>query len=32
MTASGKIMKHRLREMAPEQLGLGDAKVFASEG
>ncbi len=31
MTASGKIQKYKLREMASEQLGLGDVKVFASE-
>jgi fatty-acyl-CoA synthase len=31
MTASGKIMKYKLREMASEQLGLTDVKVFASE-
>jgi len=31
MTASGKIQKYKLREMAVEQLGLGDVKVFASE-
>jgi fatty-acyl-CoA synthase len=30
-TASGKIQKYRLREMAAEQLGLTDVKVFASE-
>jgi fatty-acyl-CoA synthase len=31
MTASGKIMKYKLRDMAKESLGLGDVKVFASE-
>jgi fatty-acyl-CoA synthase len=31
MTASGKIMKYKLRETAAEQLGLGDLKVFASD-
>ena len=31
MTASGKIQKYKLREMAAEQLGLGDVQVFASE-
>ncbi len=31
MTASGKIQKYKLREMAAEQLGLADVKVFASE-
>ena len=30
MTASGKIQKYKLREMATEELGLGDVKVFAS--
>jgi len=30
-TASGKIQKYRLREMAAEQLGLADVKVFASD-
>ena len=30
-TASGKIQKYKLREMAAEQLGLEDVKVFASE-
>ncbi|MDO8914501.1 MAG: AMP-binding protein [Coriobacteriia bacterium] len=30
MTASGKIQKYKLRDMAREQLGLSDAKVFAS--
>jgi fatty-acyl-CoA synthase len=32
MTASGKIMKYKLREMASGSLGLEDVKVFASEG
>jgi fatty-acyl-CoA synthase len=31
MTASGKIQKYKLRDMAAEQLGLADVKVFASE-
>jgi fatty-acyl-CoA synthase len=31
MTASGKIQKYKLRDMAKEQLGLADVKVFASE-
>jgi len=31
MTASGKIQKYKLREMASEQLGLTDVQVFASE-
>ena len=31
MTASGKIQKYKLRDMAKESLGLGDVKVFASE-
>ena len=31
MTASGKIQKYKLRDMAKEQLGIADAKVFASE-
>ncbi len=31
MTASGKIQKYKLREMAAESLGLSDVKVFASE-
>ena len=31
MTASGKIQKYKLREMAAETLGLSDVKVFASE-
>jgi fatty-acyl-CoA synthase len=31
MTASGKIQKYKLRDMATEQLGLGDVKVFASD-
>ncbi|HEY5468449.1 MAG TPA: AMP-binding protein [Coriobacteriia bacterium] len=31
MTASGKIMKFKLRELAAAQLGLTDVKVFASE-
>jgi fatty-acyl-CoA synthase len=31
MTASGKIQKYKLREMAAESLGLADVKVFASE-
>jgi fatty-acyl-CoA synthase len=31
MTASGKIQKYKLREMAAESLGLTDVKVFASE-
>jgi fatty-acyl-CoA synthase len=31
MTASGKIQKYKLREMAAEQLGLTEVKVFASE-
>jgi fatty-acyl-CoA synthase len=30
-TASGKIQKYKLREMAAESLGLGEVKVFASE-
>ncbi len=30
-TASGKIQKYKLRDMAAEQLGLADVKVFASE-
>ncbi|MDO8964919.1 MAG: AMP-binding protein, partial [Coriobacteriia bacterium] len=32
MTASGKIQKYKLREMASEALGREDVKVFASEG
>ncbi len=32
MTASGKIQKYKLREMAAESLGLTEVKVFASEG
>jgi len=32
MTASGKIQKYKLRDMATEALGLADVKVFASEG
>jgi fatty-acyl-CoA synthase len=31
MTASGKIQKYKLREMAAEALGRSDVKVFASE-
>ena len=31
MTASGKIQKYKLREMATETLGLSDVKLFASE-
>ena len=31
MTASGKIQKYKLRDMAAETLGLSDVKVFASE-
>jgi fatty-acyl-CoA synthase len=31
MTASGKIQKFKLRDMAAEALGVGDVKVFASE-
>ena len=31
MTASGKIQKYKLREMATEQLGLSAVKVFAGE-
>jgi len=31
MTASGKIMKYKLRDMAAESLGLADVKVFASD-
>jgi len=31
MTASGKIQKYKLRDMATESLGLSDVKVFASE-
>ena len=31
MTASGKIQKYKLRDMATESLGLGDMQVFASE-
>jgi fatty-acyl-CoA synthase len=31
MTASGKIMKYKLREQAAESLGLTEVKVFASE-
>ncbi|NTU71821.1 MAG: AMP-binding protein [Coriobacteriia bacterium] len=31
MTASGKIQKYKLREMAADQLGLDDVKVFASD-
>ena len=31
MTASGKIQKFKLREMAAETLGLADVKVFASD-
>jgi len=30
-TASGKIQKYKLRDMAAEKLGLADVKVFASE-
>jgi fatty-acyl-CoA synthase len=30
-TASGKIQKYKLREMASEELGLADVKVFASD-
>ncbi|TLM99382.1 MAG: AMP-binding protein [Actinobacteria bacterium] len=30
-TASGKIQKYKLREMASEQLGLSEVKVFASD-
>jgi fatty-acyl-CoA synthase len=30
-TASGKIQKYKLREMAAESLGLSDVKVFASD-
>jgi len=31
MTASGKIQKYKLREMAAESLGLAEVNVFASE-
>jgi fatty-acyl-CoA synthase len=31
MTASGKIQKYKLRDLAAEQLGLAEVKVFASE-
>ena len=31
MTASGKIQKYKLRDMAAEALGLADVKVFASD-
>ena len=31
LTASGKIQKYKLRQMAAETLGLADVKVFASE-
>ena len=31
LTASGKIQKYKLREMAAEALGLSEVKVFASE-
>ena len=31
LTASGKIQKYKLREMAAESLGLTEVKVFASE-
>lgn len=31
MTASGKIQKYRLRDMAAESLGVADVKVFAGE-
>jgi len=31
MTASGKIQKYKLREMAAEALGVTDVKVFASD-
>jgi acyl-CoA synthetase (AMP-forming)/AMP-acid ligase II len=31
MTASGKIQKYKLRDMAAETLGLTDVKVFASD-
>jgi fatty-acyl-CoA synthase len=31
MTASGKIQKYKLRDMAKQQLGLADVKVFASD-
>ena len=31
LTASGKIQKYKLREMASEALGLADVKVFASD-
>ena len=31
LTASGKIQKYKLREMAAEQLGLTEVKVFASD-
>jgi fatty-acyl-CoA synthase len=31
LTASGKIQKYKLRQMAAEQLGLADVKVFASD-
>ena len=30
-TASGKIQKYKLREMAAEAVGVADVKVFASE-
>jgi fatty-acyl-CoA synthase len=31
LTASGKIQKYKLRQMAADALGLADVKVFASE-
>jgi len=31
LTASGKIQKYKLREMAAEAIGVGDVKVFASD-
>jgi fatty-acyl-CoA synthase len=31
LTASGKIQKYKLRDMAAEELGLADVKVFASD-
>lgn len=31
LTASGKIQKYKLREMAAEAIGVADVKVFASE-
>jgi fatty-acyl-CoA synthase len=31
MTASNKIQKYKLREMAAELMGVSDVKVFASE-